>query len=349
MNREFANYIGIINNEKKYKFKTLFIEITNRCNYNCKHCYNSSSTVNKVSIELKQFEKIIKDFVKNGIDSVVLSGGEALLHENIWEMLDILNSYNLEITLLTNGKLLSKNIIDKLKGMKANVQLSLDGANAKTNDYVRQAGSYNDVMNALMELKKQSYMDKVSVNSVITHESVSEISDIIKICEKFNVSTIGFSFLNKIGRAKNSNLITTEEEVYQAINEINSYIDSSSIIVKPINVAKRCRFCDTANDIYLNPVVDVYGNVYMCEFLRSESFNIGNIFKQNLSEILSDEKIKSNMIFINLRRHFITSCRICSLRSNCEAGCIMQCKIDNYFEPNFCEIIKKNFISELGG
>ena len=348
MNREFANYIGIINNEKIYIFQTLFIEITNICNYNCKHCYNSSSNVNKVSIELKQFEKIIKDFVQNGIDSVVLSGGEALLHENIWEMLDILNSYSLETTLLTNGKLLTKYVINKLKNKKVNIQLSLDGANAKTNDYVRQEGSYNDVINALKELKTQKYMNKVSVNSVITHESVSEIFDIIKICEKFHVSTIGFSFLNKIGRAKNAKLITTNEEMYQAINKINSCIDSSSIVVKPINIAKRCRFCDTANEIYLNPVVDVYGNIYMCEFLRSESFSIGNIFKQNLFEILSGEKIKNNMIFINLRRHFIPSCRICPIRSNCEAGCIMQSKNDNFFEPNFCEIIKKNFISELG-
>lgn len=348
MNSEFDNYIKIINDEKRYRFETLFLEVTNKCNYNCKHCYNSSGTVNEVSMQLKQFEKIINDFIKNGINSVVLSGGEALLHENIWEMLSILHSYKLEITLLTNGKLLSERVIEKLKCLKANIQLSLDGANAKTNDYVRQKGSYNDVIRALIELRNSNYMNNVSINSVITHESVSEISDIIKICEDFNVSTIGFSFLNKIGRAQNSKLITSNEETYRAISEINSRVDSSSVLVKPINVTKKCRFCDTANEIYLNPLVDVYGNVYMCEFLRNESFSIGNIFEHNLFEILSGDKIKSNMIFIALRKHFITYCRVCSVRSRCEAGCIMQCQNDNYFEPNFCGIIKRNFISELG-
>lgn len=348
MSKEFESYIKIIDNKISYVFKTLFVEITDRCNYQCKHCYNSSGRDSVASMDFENFKNVITEFVENGVEEIVLSGGEALLHESIWEMLDFLRRLNIKTTLLTNGKLLLKNTIEKLKHFNINIQLSLDGATPKSNDFIRQPGSFSDVIRALTELEKLQYMDNVSINSVISRINITEIHEIINICEKFSVPVIGFSFLNNMGRAENSELTPSIPEISQALNVINTYKSHTNISVRKIDVSKKCRFCEISSSIFLTPVVDVYGNIYMCEFLRKNIFSIGNIFQHTLSEILSGTKIRNNMLFINIRKSFIPSCKGCFAQSRCEAGCIVQCNNSNYFEPAFCDVIRRNFIQELG-
>lgn len=86
----------------------------------------------------------------------------------------------------------------------------------------------------------------------------------------------------------------------------------------------------------------------MCEFLRDEIFSIGNIFKNSLDEILRGDLIKRNLLLLNIRQYYIRSCRNCAVKSRCGTGCIVQNHSDNYFEPKFCNLIKKKFLYELG-
>lgn len=349
MNKEFKNYLDIIQLHKKIKFNTLFLEITNSCNCKCKHCYNSSGEKKAIEFSMEEFNKTVSEFLKYKITSVVLSGGEALLHPNIWNFIDILREKKLDVTLLTNGKLLNNESVKRLKSRKVYIQLSLDGASPVTNDFIREKGSFHDAMNALTVLNEQKYTERLSVNTVINSVNCNEVLDIINICEKFSVSAIGFNFLNNSGRAKKNGLFVTENELYHTINRINKNRNGENIKVRPINVTHKCRFCNCDDEVFLNPVVDVFGNVYMCEFLRDEVFSIGNVFKKTLEDILCDDPIKRNLLLLNIRQSYIKSCRNCAVKSKCGAGCIVQNNDDNYFEPKFCILIKKNFLNELGG
>ena len=348
MINEFENYLDIIELHKKIEFKTLFLEITNVCNFKCKHCYNSSGENKAIEFSMEEFNKTVSEFLKYKITSVVLSGGEALLHPKIWDFIDTLRECNLDVTLLTNGKLLNDENVKKLKNKKVYVQISLDGASQVTNDFIRYPGSFDAVINALTELNNQKYTDRLSVNTVINSVNCNEVLEIIKICEKFSVATIGFSFLNNSGRAKENGLFINEDKLYHTIDRINKNRNGKNIEVKPINVTHKCRFCGCEDEVFLNPVVDVHGNIYMCEFLRDEIFSIGNIFKNSLDNILGGDPIKRNLLLLNIRRYYIKSCRKCAVKSRCGAGCIVQNNSDNYFDPRFCNLIKKNFLFELG-
>ncbi|MDE6999544.1 MAG: radical SAM protein [Lachnospiraceae bacterium] len=347
MNNELENYLDIIELRKSIKFNTLFLEITNVCNYKCKHCYNLSGEKKALGYTTDEFSKIIFEFMKYKIKSVILSGGEALLHTNIWNFIDILRAENLEVTLLTNGRLLSNENAEKLKSKNVNIQISLDGATMQTNDSIRHQGSFSDVISALKILKYQNYTNRLSVNTVICNINYKEIHDIIELCEEFSVSVVGFNFLNNLGRAKENELFLSDDELYRTIRNINKSHNNKNIDVKVINVASKCRFCSFDEDLFLNPVVDVYGNVYMCEFLRDEIFSIGNIFKQSLEEITDSEALKRNLLLFNIRRYYIHSCRNCAIRDKCSGGCIVQNNNNNYFSPQLCKLIKKNFVNGL--
>lgn len=348
MEKEYRNYIDIVENNKQFKFKTLFIEITNHCNYRCKHCYNCSGEFGAKEISLEELKEILLDFVVHGIDSVVLSGGEALLHTKVWEFIDLIQRYGLQITLLTNGKLLNEKNINNLKKYNVHIQISLDGGTEKTNDFIRQPGSYADVISALDILKKQNYLKNVSINTVLCHQNQYEIGDIVKICDKYPVSVLGFSLLNNMGKAAENNLAIKDNDLLEIIKCINNFAGTTHTNIKHIDVTKKCRFSTFEGEIFLTPVVDVYGNLYTCEFLRDPMFSIGNVFEERLDDILANDTIKRILLLINIRRHFISKCHQCGISSSCLSGCIVQNINNNYFEPQYCSYMKKSFLYDLG-
>ena len=136
------------------------------------------------------------------------------------------------------------------------------------------------------------YTEKTSINFVINQDNYSEVLDVIKICDEFSVSVLGFNLLNNLGRAKNCGLSLKNSELFSTINKINKYRDSFKVNVLPIDVTKKCRFCNLEDELFLNPVVDAWGNVYMCEFLREKSFSIGNILIEKLTDILRSDAFK---------------------------------------------------------
>ena len=153
--------------------------------------------------------------------------------------------------------------------------------------------------------------------------------------------------MNNLGRAKGNEYNINDAELYNTIDEINKYQYNKNVDVKPLGIARECRFCGSEKDLYLSPVVDVRGNVYMCEFLRDEIFSIGNILKHPLKDILESEALKRNLLLLNIRQFYIPSCKKCSVKSMCGAGCIAQNYNNNYFQPQFCKLMKKNIIHRL--
>lgn len=88
-----------------YRFKKIYVEITNNCNLNCNFCIknkrkNEYLTITKFKILLNE----LKDYT-NYLYFHVL--GEPLLHPNINELIDIASS-NFNINITTNGYLINR-------------------------------------------------------------------------------------------------------------------------------------------------------------------------------------------------------------------------------------------------
>ncbi len=134
--------------------------ITNECNLRCKHCYHESYKSDDVNIS-KLIE--IADHLCFALDkwgkkgSFSITGGEPLMNpELLFQLLDYLETRNVDrVDLLTNGTLLSDNIIYNLKRYKKlrRLQLSLEGLR-ETNDKIRGLNSFNKTMEAVDNLKR---------------------------------------------------------------------------------------------------------------------------------------------------------------------------------------------------
>ena len=104
--------------------------ITENCNCNCKHCYVSSPIKKSTDISLDECKKIIKQISDSGVMNVSLTGGEAILREDFFSIIDELKKYDLNlITIYTNGLLINRSFLEKLlqKGVKPTICISFDG------------------------------------------------------------------------------------------------------------------------------------------------------------------------------------------------------------------------------
>lgn len=122
---------------------TLLVEITNACNLACPVCYSDARGDRKMPLE--DFKRYVDDLIeaKGGLDSVQLTGGEAMMHPEFWEFVSFLHGRAgiKKIYIPTNGLLLAnRGTAEKLVPFrsKAMVLLQFDG-NAATNQALRAA------------------------------------------------------------------------------------------------------------------------------------------------------------------------------------------------------------------
>jgi uncharacterized radical SAM superfamily Fe-S cluster-containing enzyme len=123
---------------------TILVETTDACNLACPVCYSDAKGDRKLPLET--FKKYLGDLArkKGGLDSVQLTGGEAMLHPEFWEMLDFVCDHSgiKKVYLPTNGILLAKNdAAARLARHKKKlmVLLQFDGTSSRTDDELRAA------------------------------------------------------------------------------------------------------------------------------------------------------------------------------------------------------------------
>lgn len=123
---------------------TILVEVTNACNLSCKVCY--ASAYGDRILPYEDFENHVQSLLKEKgeIDSIQVTGGEATLHPQFWDMIEFLfKQPNLKkIYLPTNGIHFSDfNFAKKAKPYRKKliVLLQFDGQNEHSNFELRNA------------------------------------------------------------------------------------------------------------------------------------------------------------------------------------------------------------------
>src|SRR5690606_15809368 len=142
--------------------------ITDECNLRCKHCFRSERTK---TIERTEIDLLIDDFAKNKVACVALTGGEPLLHKDFLYIINTLHKHKIYTEVATNGILLDKEIVKYLCNKNiSRIQVSVDGTNDETNDFIRGKGTYTKIIEAIKLLKY--YNIEVTAAVTLNHLNV---------------------------------------------------------------------------------------------------------------------------------------------------------------------------------
>ena len=99
--------------------KAFFMLLTKQCNMKCPHCYNSLDSLKnteqfKPLITLEKFTEILSTLKDQGFKKVLFSGGEAILHPDLVEIVAEAHRKGIKTALFTNGKGLHEQLITQL-------------------------------------------------------------------------------------------------------------------------------------------------------------------------------------------------------------------------------------------
>jgi len=180
------------------------IDITYKCNYRCKHCFNSSGCHDD-SLELSdsQFLQIANDIAKQKPDSLCFCGGEPLLRkELIYSIANCLKEHSDRtiLSVVSNGAFLDDSVAKKLKevGIRR-IQISLDGATQESHDWLRQNGAFKSAIKALNTLATHKIESAVAF-SPNTH-NLRELPVVIDMAVSLGCKELRIQPMMLLGRA----------------------------------------------------------------------------------------------------------------------------------------------------
>lgn len=184
----------------------LSIETTNRCQLKCKHCYNSSGQSRENELSTKEIVRILGEYRALGGVSVMLTGGEIFLKEDVNELVDYVATHFLRIVILTNGFGIKEDTFKKIKQHKDNVvlQISIDGLSGN-HDYIRGLpGAFENTLNNIKRFVSDGVA--VSIATTLNEKNVSDIFELTKIIKEIGCVSINIGAVSELGRAKENNL-----------------------------------------------------------------------------------------------------------------------------------------------
>ncbi|MHA1146686.1 MAG: radical SAM protein [Promethearchaeota archaeon] len=161
--------------------KNFMINITEKCNLTCKHCYIPDKKLEDMPLD--KLESLIKDFYDLQGNRLILTGGEPFLYTYLKELLIYLKDFSLKKVILSNGTLIEKADKEILKLLKENyveVYVSLDGLENTHNDF-RNANCFQDTIKGIKKLI--NYDINISINTMIHQLNLQEIEDIYQLIQ----------------------------------------------------------------------------------------------------------------------------------------------------------------------
>ncbi|MFI3211357.1 MAG: viperin family antiviral radical SAM protein [Peptostreptococcaceae bacterium] len=101
------------------------LHILEGCNFKCKYCFAKFGSRKILDIDSW---KIIIDNIVNEVDvkRFNIAGGEPMLYPQLQELIDYIHSKNIDISIITNGYLLSSNFLEKNKDKIETIGISID-------------------------------------------------------------------------------------------------------------------------------------------------------------------------------------------------------------------------------
>lgn len=159
--------------------------ITTKCNQNCKYCHRFLG-IKDLSYE--ENKEILNNLIKDGVNNITWTGGEALLYPNLKSLLEISKENGIKNKLITNGMVLAQNenmreILDYLDSLT----LSLDTINDNTNEELGRGRNHFEDVKIILDYVKDKDL-KVNINTVVSRKNINEMEELGEFLNNYNIS-----------------------------------------------------------------------------------------------------------------------------------------------------------------
>lgn len=278
MARVIANYYKTIFCKKK-PLQYVDIVVNFSCNLKCLHCSQTKLEKPKTArrLTLADYKLLAQECIKLGVIHFSFQGGEVFLYPELEEVIKNFQPKKSLISITTNGTLLNKDKIVRLKRIGVDIlNISLDSAIAQEHDNFRGIkGTFARAMEALELALNNGLL--VKINTTITHQNLHSpgIQKLLDFAIKKKI-ILNPILAAPVGKWSNNweNLVTEDDTEF-----INDLHEKTPYVRRDVHANYLGYGCPAIKEVlYITP----YGDVLPCPFLH---FSLGNILEDSLEEI----------------------------------------------------------------
>jgi mycofactocin radical SAM maturase len=296
-------------------------ELTYACNLRCLHCLSSSGLRRENELTTAEARQLIDEWAEMKVFYVNVGGGEPMIRPDFFELMDYTLDRGIGVKFSTNGTLIDEAAADWVASRNyLDVQISLDGVTAETNDAVRGPGSYAGARQAMERLADRGFSFKI--NAVVTRQNSHQLDDLYALARSYGAQ-LRLTRLRPSGRAR---------DVWEAMRP--THIQNRGLyewlLAHPdvltgdsfFHLSAYGRPLDGLNLCGAGRIVccvDPAGEVYACPFVLAPEFSAGNVRQAGGFARVWRE----SPLFAHLRQWQVGgSCQTCNAYALCHGGCL---------------------------
>lgn len=274
------------------------LQITERCNLHCAHCFVSSGNYGTHMSIGDIVERVLPRLREARVTRLTLTGGEPFAHPEILEICAETARLGIPVGICTNGTLVTDEQIVRLARLgNVHVNVSFDGFRPESHGRFRGApGSFHETVETTRKLSRARLLQGL----LSTPNALTNVDDFTALCEfavEVGAEYLLMNPLSSFGRGVQSRgRLRATDDVMRAIRAATDHFRAQGldlVLIRFPNDDKPLASCVAGQIIY----VFADGATAVCPYLvfaartpgsryRDAEFLVGNIIAGNISSAL---------------------------------------------------------------
>lgn len=338
-------------------YRKAMIQITERCNLHCAHCFLDSGNYGDV-MEIKSISKVVIPVLKRcKVASVTLTGGEPFLHSEIVEITKLLRKENVLVGISSNATQITEDQMRSLSQIGGvHINVSLDGFRPESHGRFRGKEEVFEKAVRNIELLGKYHLLQGILSTPNALAKPSEYAEICNFAAKIGATYVLMNPLGRMGRGvKVIHKLSVPRETLLEIKKVTAPFNRKIqvVYIRFPNDRLPLSRCEAGNLFY----IFTSGEVAACPYLvfaarnpdsrhKPEEFIVGNVF----NEVDIQRKLEKYKFH---QRYSLGSnaCKSCPLEIKCGKGCPAEIiasgkRLDGSIDEEMCPVIIRGDLYE---
>jgi Fe-coproporphyrin III synthase len=180
----------------------LALSVHSACNCRCVMCDIWTANAEKREISAGDLSRHVEAIRALHVRRVMLTGGEPLLHRNLWGLCRQLRALRIGVTLVTTGLLVARHAADIAASIDT-VVVSLDGPREAHDAIRRVTGGFDRIAQGVMALRAEQPSPRLIARSVVQRANAALVDETITAAHRMGFDEISFMAADVSSRAFN--------------------------------------------------------------------------------------------------------------------------------------------------